>query len=110
MNFHTLLKAVVVLLAGVSPLVANDIGPRMARSPEAQRSRNLKLIGATSLPPAELAVAKARILNALLDALQARVAASDARIREAPQDDPAAIRLKAIGTRCLNAKTRSTRC
>jgi hypothetical protein len=92
--------ALVIVLAfsaaSVPRLVADEVAPRMADSPQAQKIRALTLVGGTpSSSPAELAAKKVRVIKALLDALQARVAAIDSLLRELPRDDPAATRLRA---------------
>ena len=107
MSSNAPLKVVLALVtASVPLLVADEIAPRMADSPEAQRNRDLTLLGGTtsSSSPAEFAAAKVRVLKALLDALQARVTAIDARFREVAPDNQAAGRLNAEREALLKRK------
>jgi hypothetical protein len=98
MNSYAPLTAVLVLIsASVPALLAEEVFPRMADSPEARRIRDLTLIGRTVFPssPAQpLAAKKVTILELLSVQLQSRVDAIDDRLRELPLDEAAASSLK----------------
>jgi hypothetical protein len=105
MNFNFPVKAVLVLATVSPPVVAAEVTPRMADSPEARRIRSLTLLGGASAPmpikvgtssssPTERAAAKARILKEDLEALRSRITAINARLRDLPDNDPAVSRLR----------------
>ena len=115
MNSHTTLKAVQIFVAASVPaLIAEEVAPRMADSPEAQRIRDLTLLRGTipTLSPADVELElnrvlvgqKVRTLKALLEALQARVAAIDVWLRDLSLDEAAASSLKSDKDRLLKRK------
>jgi hypothetical protein len=77
MNSNAPLKAVLVFISALVPaLLAEEVSPRMADSPEAQRIRDLTLIGRSvfASSPTELPAAKkVTILHLLSVQLQSRV-------------------------------------
>lgn len=89
MKFHRARLSALLLLVGSPLLSADELTPRMADSPDAQRLRSLTLLSnPTALSsPKNLALVKARTLRALSDALRARVAVIDARLLNSPSDD-----------------------
>jgi hypothetical protein len=98
MNSNAPLKGVLVFMSALVPaLLAEEVSPRTADSPEAQSIRDLTLIGRSvfaSSPTERPAAKKVTILHLLSVQLQSRVDAIDDSLRELPLDEPAASSLK----------------
>ena len=68
-------------------LRAVDVSPRLSDSPEAQRTRDLTLVGRSAeRGSAEVSAAKVRVLVELAKTLQTKLAAIEARLRAGGSD------------------------
>ena len=96
MNPMTSIRRVFVFaVVVVGGLRADGVAPQLVNSPQAQRIRDLTLIGgSTERPSPELVAAKVRLLVELAKTIRAKLSAIDARAREAGGIDqvPSAVR------------------